>query len=493
MAKRNSLRETEMDTELAAAFPASFLWGAATASFQIEGATREDGRGPSIWDRFCATPGCVKDGDTGDVAVDHYHLMERDVELMARLGLSAYRFSIAWPRVLPEGRGAVNARGLDFYDRLVDKLLAHGIAPVPTLYHWDLPAALEDEGGWLNRGTALAFAEYAEVVARRLGDRVPSWITLNEPWCAAYLGYGTGSHAPGLRSMAAAMTAGHHMLLGHGLAVPRLRELARPGSQVGITLNLTPIYAADRRTETLIAQQQADRFHNRWFLDPIFVGAYPARFFERLDVAAPAIAEGDLETIAAPLDFLGVNYYSRLMIRAESEDATGDQPRTGPYFNGQIVGPLAGSSYTAMGWEIYPEGLVDLLLRLHQEYSPPAILITENGAAYDDVWDGGERVLDLKRREYLREHIQALAVALMLDVPVQGYFAWSLMDNFEWAEGYSRRFGMVYVDYPSRRRIVKESGRWYADFLATHRAQARADESAAGLEPGVPAGGQHIH
>ncbi len=305
----------------------------------------------------------------------------------------------------------------------------------------------------------------------------PRWITLNEPWCAAYLGYGTGVHAPGVQGMQAAVTAAHHLLLAHGLAVPRLRALSRPTSQVGITLNLTPIYAADRRPATLVAQQQADRFHNRWFLDPIFVGAYPARFFERLAVSEPEIADGDLATIAAPLDFLGVNYYSRLVIEARSEGA---RSRTGPYFDGQVVGPLPGSASTAMGWEVYPEGLLDLLLRLQQEYSPPAILVTENGAAYDDEWDGGDRVVDVQRRQYLREHLEALAVALLLGVPVEGYCAWSLLDNFEWAEGYSRRFGIVYVDYPTQRRVIKESGRWYAGLLAAHRERAHRIEQVVG-------------
>jgi beta-glucosidase len=483
VATRDGRPETETDLDLAAAFPKGFLWGAATSAYQIEGAAHGDGRGPSIWDRFCAVEGAVKNGETGDVAADHYSRMGRDVELMAELSLSAYRFSLAWPRILPQGRGKVNARGLDFYERLVDSLLVRGITPVATLYHWDLPAALQDEGGWLSRDTALAFAEYAEVVARRLGDRVPRWITLNEPWCAAYLGYGAGVHAPGVKGMQAAVTAAHHLLLAHGLAVPRLRQYSRPASQVGVTLNLTPVYATDRRPKTLVAQQQADRFHNRWFLDPIFVGAYPARFFERLAVATPEMADGDLATIAAPLDFLGVNYYSRLVIQAATGSA---RSRQGPYFDGQVVGPLSGSTYTAMGWEVYPEGLLDVLVRLQQEYSPPAILVTENGAAYDDVWDGGDRVVDLQRREYLREHLEALAVALLLDVPVEGYFAWSLMDNFEWAEGYSRRFGIVYVDFATQRRIVKESGRWYAGLLAAHRAQAQRPERAAGTRSGGP-------
>lgn len=472
--------EAESDNELAAYFPASFLWGAATAAYQIEGATNEDGRGPSIWDRFSSTPSKTHNGDTGDIAADHYHLMEQDVDLMARLGLTAYRFSIAWPRILPSGTGAVNARGLDFYDRLVDRLLERGIAPAATLYHWDLPQILQDDGGWLNRTTALAFAEYVEAVAHRLGDRVTHWITLNEPWCSAYLGYGTGVHAPGIQSMEAAVTAGHHLLLGHGLALPRLRALARPDARIGITLNLTPIYAADSRPQTVRAQRQADRFHNRWFLDPIFRGTYPAELFDDIGVPPPPIESDDLAAISAPIDFLGVNYYSRLLIRGG--DPQSPQQRAAlSYFDGQIVGPSAGSAYTDIGWEIYPEGLADMLLRLQNDYSPRAIAITENGAAFNDMWDGSAHVHDTRREVYLREHIQAMAVAMLLGVPVEGYFAWSLMDNFEWAEGYSKRFGIAYVDYPSQRRIVKDSGHWYARFLAAHRAHPQKAPHIAGI------------
>src|SRR5260221_1417800 len=461
--------ERESDFELAACFPASFLWGAATAAYQIEGATSEDGRGPSIWDVFSATPGKIHGGDTGEIGADHYHLMERDVELMANLGPGAYRFSIAWPRIRPSGQGRGTGRGIGFYGRLVGNRIEHGITPVATVYRWDLPQTLQDDGGWLNRGTAQAFADYVEAVARRLGDRVTRWITLNEPWCAAYLGYGTGVHAPGASSMRAAVTAAHHLLLAHGLAVPCIRTLARPDAQVGITLNLTPVYAADGRDATLRAQRQADRFHNRWFLDPIFRGRYPAGLFGGLGVPPPAIESDDLAAIAAPIDFLGVNYYSRLLIRGN--DGSGHQSRSGPYPDGHIVGPVPGSSYTGMGWEIYPEGLVDILLAVHHDYRPRAIAVTENGAAFDDVWNGDDVVRDARRLANLREHVQAMAVGLMVGVPVEGYFAWSVMGNFEWAEGYSRRFGMVYIDYPSQRRVVKDSGRWFAELLALHRAQ----------------------
>jgi beta-glucosidase len=454
--------------DLAADFPARFQWGAATAAYQIEGAARDDGRGPSIWDHFSAIPGNIYAGDTGDVAADHYHRMQQDVQLMARLGLGAYRFSVAWPRIFPEGKGAINVPGLDFYDRLVDGLLERGITPVATLYHWDLPLALHDDGGWLSRETAFAFADYAEVVARRLGDRVTQWITLNEPWCSAYLGYGSGVHAPGLRSMRTAITAGHHLLLAHGLAARRIRALAQPHAQTGIALNLTPVYAADARLETLRARQQADRFHNRWFLDPIFRGAYPEGLFADLGESPPRMAAGDLDTIAVPIDFLGMNYYSRLLVRASATQSpqVGSQPAIKDF---EPVGPVAESTYTAMGWEVYPDGLVDILLRVHRDYAPTSILITENGAAYQDAWDGGDRVQDARRTEYLRQHVGALARARCLGVPVDGYFVWSLLDNFEWAEGYRRRFGLVYVDYARQRRIIKDSGHWYARLLATHR------------------------
>jgi beta-glucosidase len=449
-------------------FPPDFVWGAATAAYQVEGAAREDGRGSSIWDHFVSTPGNIAGGETGDIAADHYHRMERDVALMAELGICAYRFSISWPRVLPEGVGAVNPRGLDFYDRLVDVLLEHGILPVATLYHWDLPLALHERGGWLTRDTAQAFAAYAEVAARRLGDRIAWWITLNEPWCSAYLGYGVGVHAPGVRDPQAAVTAAHHLLLAHGLAMPRLRSLTRPGAHLGITLNLTPVYMADDRPETRRAQERADIFHNRWFLDPLYRAAYPVGLESTLGVSPPPVVDGDLALISTPTDFLGINYYSRLLMRAPAQlspSARSASPSE-PY---EAVGPVPGSAYTAMGWEVYPRGLVDVLARVHRDYAPSAIAVTENGAAYSDRWDGGERVRDPDRVKYLQLHIQALAEALAQGVPLNGYFLWSLLDNFEWAEGYSKRFGLVYVDYPTQRRIVKDSGRWYAAFLEAQR------------------------
>lgn len=450
----------------ASAFPPDFLWGTATSAYQIEGATRLHGRGPSIWDQFAATPGATHQGETGDIAADHYHHMVEDVALMYKLGLGAYRFSIAWPRVMPEGTGAVNARGLDFYDRLVDTLLAAGITPLVTLYHWDLPLALHERGGWLSRDTALAFADYAEVVARRLGDRVDWWLTHNEPWCAAFLGYGIGVHAPGIRDMRSAFMAGHHLLLSHGLALPRLRAFTRQTAQVGITLNLGPIYPEDDRPETLLAAKRADAFVNRWFLDPIFFACYPEELFTDLAIAAPPLEDSDLECIASPIDFLGVNYYSRKVVRAPKEAHSTRMPR-----GFEEVAQVPGASYTQMGagWEVYPPGLTDLLVRVQRDYAPQAVVVTENGAAFEDAWDGNGAVSDPQRLSYIHEHIQALEQALAHGVPLGGYFLWSLLDNFEWSEGYSKRFGMVYVDYPTQRRIVKESGRWYADFVSSHR------------------------
>jgi beta-glucosidase len=458
---QNSQLLSSADATLAASFPKNFLWGAATASYQIEGATREDGRGLSIWDAFAATPSKTYKGETGDIATNHYHLWPQDVALMTDLHLSAYRFSIAWPRILPEGRGTVNTTGLDFYERLVDALLARGIQPFATLYHWDLPLALQDEGGWLNRDTAYAFADYVEVVLKRLGDRVAAWITHNEPWCTAYLGYGVGAHAPGIRDKQAAVNAAHHVLLSHGLAVPRIRAHKAPAAQVGITLNFTPVYPADDRSETIRDVARADAFTNRWFLDPIARGSYPDQFFAELGTAPPPIQEGDLAIIAVPIDFLGVNNYSRSIVRGEAVPPPADECTR--------VAPVPSACYTEMAWEICPQSFTDLLVRLHRDYAIPTLYVTENGAAFVDHWNGGDRVSDPRRVEYLRDYIGALAQALAQGLPVRGYFVWSLLDNYEWAEGYSKRFGVVYVDYPTQRRIIKDSGRWYADFIAAYR------------------------
>jgi beta-glucosidase len=449
-----------VDPRLMSAFPRDFLWGTATSAYQIEGAVREDGRSPSIWDVYAATPGKTYQGETGEIATDHYHKMEADVALMAQLGIGAYRFSVAWPRIIPEGTGWINARGLDFYDRLVDTLLAAGIQPATTLYHWDLPIALYERGGWLSRDTSAAFADYAEVVARRLGDRVHTWITLNEPWCVAYLGYGIGEHAPGLHDKQSAVTVAHNLLLAHGLAVPRLRA-AVEAARVGITLDFSPVYAADSGPETAQAVNWLDAFKNHWFADPIFRGRYPDGLFQGMEVQPPDIQAGDMERIATPVDFLGVNYYSRTLVRgrAGAEGQAAVEP----------VSPVPGALYTEMGWEVFPQGLTDLLVQLNHDYAPPALIVTENGAAFVDEWNGDGVVHDAKRQAYLAQHFEALARALQQGAPVTGYYLWSLTDNFEWAQGYSKRFGIVYVDYATQRRIVKDSGLWYADFLRSFK------------------------
>ncbi len=378
---------------------------------------------------------------------------------MRELGLDAYRFSIAWPRVLPEGRGPVNAAGLDFYDRLVDALLAAGIRPYATLYHWDLPQALQDAGGWPVRATADAFAGYADVVARRLGDRVAAWITHNEPAVAAYLGYGLGMHAPGLQDLGAAIAASHHLLLAHGLAVPAIRAAA-PGVPVGITLNLWPVEPATDSPDDQTAARRMDGIQNRWFLDPLAGRGYPADVLEQIAPLAPPVQPGDLATIATPIDFLGVNFYQREVVRADETALMGFSDVKPP------------GEYTAMGWEVHPASLTDILVRLQREYPFPAYYVTENGAAFADTLEPGDQVHDPRRQAYLEGHIAAAADARASGVNLRGYFVWSLMDNFEWAEGYSKRFGLVYCDYPTQRRIWKDSARWYQRFLATRSVPA---------------------
>ncbi len=451
-----------------AAFLSDFLWGAATSAYQIEGAVHEDGRAPSMWDRFVAVPGATYQGQTGEIAADHYHRMGEDVALMAELNLSAYRFSLSWPRILPQGTGAVNERGLDFYDRLVDALLARGIRPLATLYHWDLPVALLDRGGWLVRDTPYAFADYAEVVVRRLGDRVDWWLTQNEPWCSAYLGYAEVIHAPGLRDNQLAVIAGHHVLLAHGLSVPRLRAHLSPQAQVGIALDFYPVYATDDRPENLLAIKHADTFRNRWFLDPLFRGRYPDDLFTDMRVAPPPIREDDFSIISVPIDFLGVNYYSRMLVRSRTETVALAE-HTVPAASYEAVERIPGASYTEMGWEIFPDGLANILTRIHREYAPKALVVTESGAAFDDHWDGTGNIHDQQRIDYLRAHIQTVAQVIRQGVPIKGYVVWSFLDNFEWSEGYRKRFGLVYVDYPTQRRIIKDSGRWYASFIASQR------------------------
>jgi beta-glucosidase len=438
----------------AAIFPDGFRWGAATASYQIEGAANEDGRGESVWDRFSATPGNVRNGDTGAVACDFYHRYPADVALMRELGLDAFRFSIAWPRVLPEGRGRVNRAGLDFYDKLVDELLAHGIEPFATLFHWDSPQVLEDVGGWSSRATAEAFVEYAEVVVDRLGDRVRHWMTHNEPWVHAWIGHAWGEHAPGRRSEVDAVAVAHHLLLSHGWATEAIRRMSSD-AQVGISLNLAQAYPASDSPEDEAAAWRFDGAGNRWFLDPIFRGSYPTDLLERNEIVAPFVREGDLRAIAAPIDFLGINNYFRFVVGAGAEG-----PRV-------LNDPEA--HRTDMGWEVYPDGLRALLDRVADEYAPPAIYVTENGAAFGDVRGHDGRVHDPERTEYLQSHIEAVARAVADGVPVKGYFVWSLLDNFEWAHGYSKRFGIVYIDYPTLERVPKDSFYWYRDFIASRR------------------------
>ncbi len=451
-------------------FPAGFVWGTSTAAYQIEGAATDDGRGRSIWDTFSRLPGRVADGHTGDVACDHYHRYRDDIALMAELGLRAYRFSVAWPRIQPDGTGPVEPRGLDFYDRLVDALLAHGIAPYLTLYHWDLPQALEDRGGWTARETAERFAAFAGIVHRRLGDRVESWTTLNEPWCSAFLGYGSGMHAPGRTDPAAAFAAAHHLLLGHGLAARALR--AAGARQIMITLNPIALRepGPDASKADLTAHRIIDGLQNRIFFDPVLRGGYPADVLELMHRFGDAayLRAGDAETIAAPIDLLGLNYYAPSEVVA----APGN-PASAAHPGSEGIGfPNLPEATTAMGWPIDPGGLTALLVRVSRDYPQVPIVITENGAAFPDEPDAtGERVADADRVAYLDGHLRAAADALALGVDLRGYFVWSLLDNFEWSEGYHKRFGLVYVDYTTQRRILKDSARWYQEFIARQHAQ----------------------
>jgi len=446
------------------AFPDGFVWGAATAAFQIEGASTEDGRGVSIWDTLCARPGAILDGSDGSVACDHYHRWQSDLDLLASLGLTAYRFSIAWPRVLPTGRRGINDAGLDFYDRLVDGMLERGITPYATLYHWDLPQALEDHGGWRNRDTAYRFADYAAITQFRLGDRVQHWSTLNEPWCSAFLGHASGEHAPGRTDPAEAIVASHHLLLGHGLAAQALHGGRRP-AQVGVVVNLYDVTAASDSPADIDAARRIDGQQNRWFLDPVLRGSYPADIVE--DFAAYTdlsfVQDGDLDTISTRLDWLGVNYYSSFHVRGlEAPAAPVAGARPTPWVGTEDVEFVdRGLTKTQMGWDIVPEGLSKTLGRVAKEYDAPPIFVTENGSAWaDELIDGA--VHDPDRIDYLDEHLGAIADAIADGVDVRGYFAWSLMDNFEWAWGYSRRFGYVYVDYATQERTVKDSGTHYA-------------------------------
>jgi beta-glucosidase len=440
-------------------FPKHFVWGTATASYQIEGAVATDGRSPSIWDVFSHTAGKTKNGDTGDVACDHYHRYLEDFDLMKTLGFDAYRFSLSWSRVLPGGRGALNAKGLDFYDRVVDALLARNIAPYATIYHWDLPQILEEKGGWLARDTAFAFAEYSDVVTQRLGDRLKHWTTLNEPWCSAFLGYGLGIHAPGKTNPTEALQASHHLLLAHGLAMPIIRQNV-PDAVAGIVLNPSPAYPASDSSEDVAAARLMDGFQNRWFFDPVFGRGYPEDMLEQYGQSAPKIEAGDLEKIAAPLDFIGINYYSRGIAAAPNREASLQEQ-----FLGFRSVSLPDVPRTFFGWEVYPQGLSDFLLRLQRDYQPKSVLITENGATYQDVVNPDGSVKDLERRAYFQSHLAACLEAMAGGAKLDGYFAWSFLDNFEWAEGYEKRFGLTHVDFETQKRTVKSSGQWFQQFL----------------------------
>ena len=461
-------------------FPEGFVWGAATAAYQIEGAAFDGGRTASIWDTFSRTPGRVHNGDTGDIACDHYHRYKDDVGLMAALGVGAYRFSMSWSRIQPGGTGRANVEGLDFYSRLVDELLAHGVEPVATLYHWDLPQELEEAGGWGNRETAERFAEYASLAASRLGDRVPLWTTLNEPFCSAFLGYASGIHAPGRHEPATALAAAHHLNLAHGLGTQALRAVLPADARVAVTLNPAEVRPLTQSEGDLDAARRIDALQNRIFFEPILRGRYPADLL--VDTAHLTdwsfVRDGDSEQINQPIDLLGINYYNPCVVSAARTDAGPSRDTHGSGEYSPFVGSESvrfepmDAEVTAMGWPIDPTGLRDLLVRVDREYGPIPIAVTENGAAFDDYAGPDGEVRDPRRIEYLRGHIGAMHDAIEAGVDVRGYFLWSLLDNFEWAYGYSKRFGAVHVDFATQRRTVKASGRWYADVIAANAVRA---------------------
>ena len=439
---------------LAQRFPKDFVWGAATSAFQIEGAWDSDGKGPSIWDEFCRHPGNIADASNSDIACDHYHRLDADLDLIADLGLDAYRFSISWPRVQPTGEGALNEAGLVFYDRLIDGLLQRGIQPYATLYHWDLPLALQTKhGGWRSRETAYRFMEYAAVIARRFGDRVVSFATHNEPWVTAVLGHEKGIFAPGIKSRAVAIQVSHHLLLSHGLAVQAMRD-SGSAATAGIVLNMSPIHPMTNSTDDIAAARLEDGLSLRWYMDVLCKGQYPADVLAHLAQDAPTVHEGDMQIIRSPIDFIGVNYYTRNVVSATTTWS--------PATNGAAV--------TDMGWENYPAGLTELLLRLQRDYALPPLYITENGAAFPDSTE------DEDRRQYLESHIAAVADAIRGGADVRGYFVWSLFDNFEWASGYAKRFGIVRVDYATQARTLKRSALWYRRLVSEFRWSAGDDK-----------------
>lgn len=460
-------------------FPEGFLWGAATASYQIEGAVAEDGRGRSIWDTFSHTPGRTTNGDTGDIACQHYYRVEEDLGLVKALGLGAYRFSVAWPRIQPEGKGPANEAGLDFYRRLVSGLRAQGTVPVATLYHWDLPQALEDGGGWTARDTAERFGEYVAMVAEALGDDVGMWITLNEPFCSAWLGYGVGDHAPGRADPVAALSANHHLLLGHARATEVLRDTV--AAPVGITLNLGPFVPATSHELDVAAARVYDGGTNRMYLGPLFKGEYPKDmldFFASRGAPAEWAAPGDLDAISAPIDFLGINYYRPIAVadisRVDEARQAGHVVRAGKLAS--IEAALLGTTeverpeveHTAMGWEIVPSGMTEMLVRVRDEYTDVPLYITENGSAEHDYRGPDGAVHDPGRIRYLEGHLGAVKDAIDQGVDVKGYFVWSLMDNFEWGFGYSQRFGLIWVEYPTGERVPKDSYHWYRQVIAAN-------------------------
>ncbi len=433
-------------------FPPDFVWGVATSSFQIEGAATEGGKGESIWDEFCRRPGAIADGSNGLVACDHVHHLQGDLDLIQSLGVDAYRFSVSWPRVRPGGSGAWNEAGLDFYERMVDGLLARGVAPYLTLNHWDLPLELQASGGWAHRDTVHRFVEYAQGMASRLGDRVRAITTHNEPWVMAMLGHETGIFAPGIKSRAVASQVSHHLLLSHGLALQALRADGCK-ADLGIVLNLSPIYPATNSAADRAQARLDDGRLIRWYMDPLFKGAYPDDVLAFLGADAPRVEAGDLQVIHTPMDFLGLNYYSRSVASAGTPWDVHS----------------SGRAVTEMGWEVYPEGLTELLLRLQRDYAVPPLFVTENGGAFKDQLVDGQ-VHDIDRRDYIARHIDAVADAMRQGVRMGGYMVWSLMDNFEWASGYEKRFGIVHVDYESQARTLKDSAHWYRDFVARQKA-----------------------
>ncbi len=444
------------------------MWGTATSAYQVEGAVNEDGRGPSIWDTFCRRPGAIRDGSTGDVACDQYHRFQNDIALMSELGIGAYRFSVSWPRVQPQGRGPAEQRGLDHYRKLVDALLSHGITPVPTLFHWDLPQALEDAGGWPARRTADRFADYAAIVGEALGDVMPMWLTINEPMVAAWLGYAHGVHAPGRRDERAALAATHHLLLAHGRAVEALRSVAT--GPIGLALNLYPCRPASDSPEDERAADLADQQLNRLYLDPIFGRGYPPGPLQGAELLF--LRDGDLDEIARPVDFLGVNYYSVHTITGSPP--TRSRPSELPdSLDAWVVTP-PGTDVTMLGWPIEPDGLTEMLVRVHREYGPERLYVTENGAAFHDPPPVDGTIHDDARIAYIDAHVEAMRAAIDADVPLAGYLVWSLLDNFEWAEGYETRFGLVHVDFQTQKRTCKDSARWYGDLIRANGARVPA-------------------